>query len=63
MKGPSHADVLAVECRLVDGGCGARSGEPCRLSRPRSSNDPFSPDFALKNHPARVKLARLEGAR
>lgn len=58
---PARDEVLAVECRLVDGGCGARSGEPCWLARPRSSNDPFSPDFALKSHPARVRLARLEG--
>ena len=58
MKRPSHDDVLAVDCRIVDGGCGARAGEPCRLGRPRSSNDHFAPDCSLKNHPARVRLAR-----
>lgn len=58
MKRPSHDDVLAVECRLVDGGCGAWPGKPCQLRRPRSSNDPYGPDFALTNHPARVRLAR-----
>ena len=58
MKRPSREDVLAVECRLVDGGCGAWPGEPCQLGRRRSSNDPLAPDFSLTNHPVRVRRAQ-----
>lgn len=62
MKRPSHDDVLGVACRLDRGGCGAGPGEPCSLTRPRSSNEPFLPDFALRHHPARVLVARASYA-